>query len=293
MRPTVVVSRAGGGDPRAGKIEEPLAGLCAAAGFEVVLTPHIYHVPEESGLWEQLAKVGTDTVLDGQNGICPHFRRAFFTWLHPRPAEALLRRHGVWRDGDHAFCLGSRDTPEALFRDLRQAVSWSDAGSGKPGAPAILESLAGERWYPVVDQVRCTHCRSCFQFCLFGVYALDGDQKVRVANPGQCKAGCPACSRICPSGAIMFPLYEQDAAIAGAPGRFMTPDAAARRMFYLRTGRPCPVCGQAGRKDARHKGALCAECNRRTGSPAVPAPADELDRLIDGLEKLQQRNRGT
>ena len=289
MRLTAIVSRAGGGDPRVNGIEQALAGLCAAAGLEVLLTPHLYHVPEDSGLWKELC-----------GGLCD--MRAFFTWLHPRPAEALLRRHGVWRDGDQAFCLGSRDTPEALFRDLREAsgefgdrpdVRSVPEFPGKPGATVVLDFPAGERWYPVVDPARCTQCRSCFQFCLFGVYALDANQKVRVANPDQCKAGCPACSRICPSGAIMFPLYEQDAAIAGAPGRFMTPDAAARRMFYLRTGRPCPVCGQAGRKDPRHKGPLCAECNRRTGSPAVPAQADELDRLIDGLEKLQQRNRGT
>ena len=277
MRPTAIVSRAGGGSQRVNGIEQALAGLCAAAGLEVLLAPHLYHVPEDSGLWKELC-----------GGLCA--MRAFFTWLHPRPAEALLRRHGVWRDGDHAFCLGSRDTPGALFRDLERAMSWSHTRNGKPGATVVLDLPASERWYPVVDPARCTQCRSCFQFCLFGVYALDGNQKVRVANPDQCKAGCPACSRICPSGAIMFPLYEQDAAIAGAPGRFLTPDAAARRMFYLRTGRPCPVCGQAGRKDPRHKGPLCAECNRRTAQ-AVPAQADELDRLIDGLEKLQQRNR--
>jgi NAD-dependent dihydropyrimidine dehydrogenase PreA subunit len=178
------------------------------------------------------------------------------------------------------------------LRVLRAAISGAHTESGKPGSTTVLDFPAGERWYPLVDAARCTQCRSCFQFCLFGVYALDGNQKVRVANPDQCKAGCPACSRICPHGAIMFALYEQDPAIAGAPGCFMKPDAAARRMFYLRTGRPCPVCGQAGNRAPRHKGPVCAECGRRTAQGA-PAHVDELDRLIDGLEKLQQRNRST
>src|SRR4029077_7187755 len=35
-------------------------------------------------------------------------------------------------------------------------------------------------------------------------------------NQDQCKRGCPACSRVCPEHAIMFPDYKTPA-IAGAP----------------------------------------------------------------------------
>jgi ferredoxin len=48
------------------------------------------------------------------------------------------------------------------------------------------------------------------QFCLFGVYDVDADGKVRVVNPEGCKTNCPACARICPRAAIIFPKAEED-----------------------------------------------------------------------------------
>jgi NAD-dependent dihydropyrimidine dehydrogenase PreA subunit len=47
-------------------------------------------------------------------------------------------------------------------------------------------------------------CKKCLGFCLFGVYAMDG-VKVRVAHPRNCKNNCPACARVCPQAAIIFP----------------------------------------------------------------------------------------
>lgn len=69
-------------------------------------------------------------------------------------------------------------------------------------------------WYPVIDSARCVQCKKCLGFCLFGVYALDGG-KVRVASPGACKNGCPACARVCPQLAIIFPKCK-DSPINGA-----------------------------------------------------------------------------
>jgi NAD-dependent dihydropyrimidine dehydrogenase PreA subunit len=69
-------------------------------------------------------------------------------------------------------------------------------------------------WYPVIDSSRCVQCRKCLGFCLFGVYAMDGD-KVRVANPRACKNNCPACARVCPQLAIIFPKCK-DSPINGA-----------------------------------------------------------------------------
>ena len=48
----------------------------------------------------------------------------------------------------------------------------------------------------------------CLSFCLFGVYGVDGDQKIQVQNNDNCKTNCPACSRVCPEAAIMFPKYK-------------------------------------------------------------------------------------
>jgi NAD-dependent dihydropyrimidine dehydrogenase PreA subunit len=62
-------------------------------------------------------------------------------------------------------------------------------------------------WYPVIDYDRCTNCKQCLNFCLFGVYALSDDGKVQVAKPDGCKTNCPACARVCPERAIIFPKY--------------------------------------------------------------------------------------
>ena len=64
-------------------------------------------------------------------------------------------------------------------------------------------------WFPVLDRERCTNCQQCYNFCLFGVYALAPDGTVEVRNPANCKTNCPACARICPQVAVIFPKYPK------------------------------------------------------------------------------------
>jgi Pyruvate/2-oxoacid:ferredoxin oxidoreductase delta subunit len=63
-------------------------------------------------------------------------------------------------------------------------------------------------WFPVIDYDRCTNCMQCLSFCLFGVYGVDGEKRIQVQNNDNCKTNCPACSRVCPEAAIMFPKYK-------------------------------------------------------------------------------------
>jgi Pyruvate/2-oxoacid:ferredoxin oxidoreductase delta subunit len=63
-------------------------------------------------------------------------------------------------------------------------------------------------WFPVIDYDRCTNCMQCLSFCLFGVYGVDTDKRIQVQNNDNCKTNCPACSRVCPEAAIMFPKYK-------------------------------------------------------------------------------------
>ena len=76
-----------------------------------------------------------------------------------------------------------------------------------------VESRSAERgewkpWFPVIDYDRCTNCMQCLSFCLFGVYGVDTEKKIQVQNQEKCKTNCPACSRVCPEAAIMFPKYK-------------------------------------------------------------------------------------
>ncbi|NLF93623.1 MAG: hypothetical protein GX564_07015 [Oligosphaeraceae bacterium] len=59
-------------------------------------------------------------------------------------------------------------------------------------------------WFPVLDAERCVHCGKCADFCLFGVYTRENG-KVKVVAPENCKTNCPACARMCPHNAIIFP----------------------------------------------------------------------------------------
>lgn len=82
---------------------------------------------------------------------------------------------------------------------------------------SLVEKTRGEKpmnqpgvwkpWFPVIDYSRCTNCMQCLSFCLFDVYGVD-EGKIQVQNNDNCKTNCPACSRVCPEVAIMFPKYQ-------------------------------------------------------------------------------------
>jgi NAD-dependent dihydropyrimidine dehydrogenase PreA subunit len=63
-------------------------------------------------------------------------------------------------------------------------------------------------WFPVIDYDRCTNCMQCLSFCLFDVYGVNQDKQITVQNQTNCKTDCPACSRVCPEVAILFPKYK-------------------------------------------------------------------------------------
>ena len=138
------------------------------------------------------------------------------------------------------------------------------------------------RWYPVIDYSRCTNCMECIDFCLFGVYGIDKQETILVEQPDNCRKGCPACSRVCPENAIIFPQHKTPV-IAGDPaiggemkidlsqlfGKPSDQDLAAReRDEQLRLAGREPVGAGA------------------TVLPPSPAPRDELDDLIDKLDEL-------
>ena len=76
----------------------------------------------------------------------------------------------------------------------------AEAGTGRPGG--------WKPWFPVIDFSRCTNCMQCLTFCLFDVYGVSPDKRIHVQNPSNCKTDCPACSRVCPEVAILFPKYK-------------------------------------------------------------------------------------
>ncbi len=90
-----------------------------------------------------------------------------------------------------------------------------DGHDGTASHNEIIENSGWPSWYPVIDYSRCTSCGQCADFCLFGVYDKS-ETRINVNNPAGCKINCPACARICPLTAIIFPKYKNGGAIGGS-----------------------------------------------------------------------------
>ena len=179
----------------------------------------------------------------------------------------------------------------------------------RPG-PSRTQGRADEatdrRWYPVIDFSRCTNCLECIDFCLFGVYGIDGAETILVEQPDNCRRGCPACSRVCPENAIIFPQHKS-AAIAGSPGvegpgkidlsalfGAPSPDASgAVEAFETAVRERDEQLLAAGREAIGVGGGDSPTVGMQGGAPP-PSTAkqpgegskDELDALIDQLDAL-------
>ncbi len=116
------------------------------------------------------------------------------------------------------------DATELSSEAIIERVEATRAGEpmNRPDGPGTWKP-----WFPVIDTDRCTNCMQCLTFCLFDVYGVAPDHTLRVENPANCKVNCPACSRVCPEVAIMFPKYHAGP-IDGSPVRQQ--DVAAEKM---------------------------------------------------------------
>jgi NAD-dependent dihydropyrimidine dehydrogenase PreA subunit len=163
------------------------------------------------------------------------------------------------------------------------------AGPMASFAPEALLAPAGRRWYPVIDYSRCTNCLECLDFCLFGVYGVDSLERILVENQDQCKKGCPACSRVCPQQAIIFPEYKS-AAIAGADtGAVGGLKIDLSRLFGGDVADALSMAVQERDRELVNDGRSAVGMavgipKRQAGKPA--GPKDDLDKLVDDLDGL-------
>jgi Pyruvate/2-oxoacid:ferredoxin oxidoreductase delta subunit len=106
------------------------------------------------------------------------------------------------RLSDETLVLGPQNFP---VTDPEELAGTLDRMRQERGLP---QSGTWKPWFPVIDYQRCTNCMQCLSFCLFDVYGVSADKKIQVQNQSNCKTECPACSRVCPEVAIMFPKYR-------------------------------------------------------------------------------------
>ena len=166
-------------------------------------------------------------------------------------------------------------------------LAGTDSSSDVPAGNGLqIAEEAGRRWYPVIDYSRCTNCMECIDFCLFGVYGVDRAETLLVEQPDNCRKGCPACSRVCPENAIIFPQHKTPT-IAGAPAVGGGLKIDLSQLF----GAPSAIEVAALERDEQLVAAGRDAVGLNVGIPKRQAdkprePSDDLDALIDNLDDL-------
>jgi ferredoxin len=119
------------------------------------------------------------------------------------------------------------------------------------------------------------------------VYGVDRAETILVEQPDNCRKGCPACSRVCPENAIIFPQHKTPA-IAGSPevsaGSFKID---LSKLFGAPEGIDQAVLERDTELVAAGRDAVGATIGmpKRQQGKAV-GPKDDLDKLMDQLDNL-------
>ena len=164
---------------------------------------------------EAIGRRGDAVIVEDLCGLCARRDPRLRAWTaggevtvvacYPRAVRWLLSAGGVAVDADalRLTVLNMRtdaaDTIVARLPPCRADGTAEVTGASPGWVP----------WFPVIDGDRCVQCGQCRDFCLFGVYATAADRAVDVARPENCKNNCPACARICPRAAIVFPKLDE------------------------------------------------------------------------------------
>ena len=205
--------------------------------------------------------------------------------VRPSPTPEALQRFAQ-PTNNTALPLSPTSPPD--LSPIAEIKSVDDSGT-TPSQVIRIEEAGDRRWYPVIDYSRCTNCMECIDFCLFGVYGLDKVDTILVEQPDNCRKGCPACSRVCPENAIIFPQHKTPS-IAGSPEvagsmkidlsrLFGAPDSgeSAEQVAIRERDEQLELAGRAA------VGAAVGLPKRQT---STPLPKDELDSLLDQLDEL-------
>ncbi len=286
--------------PQQAKLEQQLlAELSGWSQVSVTVTPHLYDLTPNGPAIETLQKSDGDLIV--------------LSWLYPRASYWLLDANRVKgrlgltsslpkEDYDESdaqqgkteilsrtiwcFDLRTHDRAEPYLTEIAGIVAAAippaetTASAGAKRNVNVVDEATRERWYPVIDYGRCKNCLECLNFCLFGVYGLDADNRLVAEQPDACRPGCPACSRVCPAGAIMFPQHHEPG-IAGDPkaSRHLKLD-----LSQLFGGGASPAdLAAAERQRAMDERKRQDETARQADEPADP---NSLDRLVDEVDEM-------
>jgi len=295
---TIVISRTRGNDPSRETLEgEIVAALDGRTDVRVILAPHLYDAAPDGPVLKELRACPGNLII--------------VAWLYPRATHWLLDANDVKgtmgatsfslaeksttidvapkdrKTGRTIWCLDFRghETSEPLLREIEQLLGdqvATDAERSSTANTATLASTVEEqtkmRWYPLIDYGRCKNCMECLNFCLFGVFGVDEEGQLFIEQPDACRDGCPACSRVCPSHAIIFP-HHNDPAVAGDP-KASTDGFNTNLVQLLGPSNPLDIA-------AAERDRALAEKAEDKATQDSPTRKDALDELVDDLDEME------
>jgi NAD-dependent dihydropyrimidine dehydrogenase PreA subunit len=306
--------------------------LCRVADWNVLVVPHLYDLNPEGPVLSELRSVSGHLIVFAwlypraahwvlhRHGVSGRRR---LSQLHPNSEEEAPDREDgeappAGQDGERIervmdrrprpsrsiYCIDLRacESPERVSQEIERIraelgdgrlhpATGGSAGNGSRPWRQIAEQTE-RRWYPVIDFSLCTNCMECIDFCLFGVYGIDRFETILVEQPDNCRKGCPACSRVCPENAIIFPQHKSPA-IAGAPGTAGGLKIDLSQLF----GKPEPG-GSPKEIAAREREqqriatqpgpAEPPSSDAKPSTAPTPPAADELDALLETLDDFDR-----
>ena len=188
---------------------KPKILFCHCAQTQVLpekVKEQVYSALQESGTEFDEAQDLCGLVASGDPGVAEWAQTKDLTVIacYPRAVKWLL--HPVNKDArPRVLNMRTQSSGEIISEVLGgEAIEPNARKEYKLAPPQDRKA-----WFPIIDYDRCTQCMQCLSFCLFDVYGVDQEKKIQVRNPDKCKTDCPACSRVCPEAAIIFPKYAQ------------------------------------------------------------------------------------
>ncbi len=322
---TVVISRGQSRNPQKRGLEQGIAEEIAnIEGINVLTIPHLYDLPKNSDAYQKLTQIDGDFVVVSwifaraahwildRNGIQGQVGEVKLgepdeededteatslqsdqsepvvdrvTDLYPRPDRKI-----------HCIDLKIDNDPQAFISEIKRILG-KNAGNEETSLPIVggqlvqVDEQTSRRWYPVIDFSRCTNCMECVDFCLFGVYGVDGAENILVEQPDNCRKGCPACSRVCPANAIIFPQHKAPAIAGADTGGEEGFKIDLSQLFGAPDKKEDPIETAARERDeqlllaGRDTIGIDEQLKKRQADLNA-GPKDRLDQLIDSLDEF-------
>ena len=322
---TVVISRGQSRNPQKRGLEQGIAEEFAnIEGINVLTIPHLYDLPKNSDAYQKLTQIDGDFVVVSwifaraahwildRNGIQGQVGEvklgepdeededAEATSLQSDQSEPVVDRvTDLYPRPDrkiHCIDLKIDNDPQAFISEIKRILG-KNAGNEETSLPIVggqlvqVDEQTSRRWYPVIDFSRCTNCMECVDFCLFGVYGVDGAENILVEQPDNCRKGCPACSRVCPANAIIFPQHKAPAIAGADTGGEEGFKIDLSQLFGAPDKKEDPIETAARERDeqlllaGRDTIGIDEQLKKRQADLNA-GPKDRLDQLIDSLDEF-------